>query len=304
MTDDQGTSKKQGQDVNPNLAAVSIKLPPFWPKDPTIWFAQVEAQFTTRGITSQSTKFAYVVASLQPEIAEEVRDLLITPPEENPYDKIKTQLIERTSTSEQKRLHQLLISEELGDRKPSQLLRRRRQLLGERQLEDSIFKTLFLQRLPTNVQLILASTRDTVDIEQLSLIADKVLEVTPNVSSVAAITKSSPPPANVVAANFSPSIANSSSEIDELRSLVSKLTTKVDALTDQLAQRSRGRSRDRAYRGKRQFSRSRSKSRPRFYEKPGGYCWYHFKFGKKAEKCIPPCSYGKSGEQGNNKASD
>ena len=29
---------------HPTLAAVSIKLPPFWPTDPTVWFLQIEAQ--------------------------------------------------------------------------------------------------------------------------------------------------------------------------------------------------------------------------------------------------------------------
>ena len=109
-----------------------------------VWFAQVEAHFVTRNITAQETKYTYVVVSLQPEIAQEIRDLLLTPPTNRPYDQLKAELIKRTSASEQKRLHQLLIAEELGDRKPSQLLRRMRQLLADNRLEDNILRQLFL----------------------------------------------------------------------------------------------------------------------------------------------------------------
>ncbi len=110
------------------VSAVNMKLPPFWLTDPEMWFAQVEAQFATRNIRVQRTKFDHIIASLTPEFAMEVRDLILHPPAVSPYDLLKQQLIKRTTASEQRKLQQLFSTEDLGDRKPSQLLHRLQQL--------------------------------------------------------------------------------------------------------------------------------------------------------------------------------
>uniref|UniRef100_A0A1X7VYR0 DUF7041 domain-containing protein n=1 Tax=Amphimedon queenslandica TaxID=400682 RepID=A0A1X7VYR0_AMPQE len=103
----------------PVVTAMSIKIPPFWPSDPEVWLAQVDAQFVTRGITTQKFKFDYVVASLTLEFATEVQDLILKPPSTDPYNALREQLIKRTTALEQKRLQQHFSSEELGDRTPS-----------------------------------------------------------------------------------------------------------------------------------------------------------------------------------------
>ena len=175
------------------VSAVALKLPPFWPVDPTVWFAQVEAQFSFRGVVQQRTRFDYVIAALAPEVAAEVRDLILHPPEERPYDLLKEALVKRTESSEQRRLQQLLTSEELGDRKPSQLLRRMQQLLGDSgPAPDSAFvRQLFLQRLPPSVSMVLASSSDHLSLSQLADMADRILEVA-NPPTVAPVTSTVP----------------------------------------------------------------------------------------------------------------
>ena len=133
-------------DPTPTVAAVSIKLPPFWPADPEVWFAQVEAQFTTRGITTQKKRFDYVVSNLSSDFTTEVRDILLRPPAENPYEKLKAELIKRTAASEHRKLRQIISGEELGDRKPTHL-RPMQQLLGDHGTEANLtfLRELFLQ---------------------------------------------------------------------------------------------------------------------------------------------------------------
>ena len=189
-------SSSSPSDVTPSISAVTVKLPPFWPNDPEMWFAQVDAHFATRRITSQKTRFDYVIASLSPEFAFEVRDLILKPPSTDAYDTLKAQLIARTTPSQQQRLQQLFSLEELGDRKPSQLLRRLQQLLGDKaaSADTSFVKELFLQRLPVNVRMVLASDT-TSDLDVLATRADRMMEivVTPPVSSLDTVT----PPAEV-----------------------------------------------------------------------------------------------------------
>ena len=90
--------------AGPAIAMVNLKLPPFWSSDPEVWFQQVKAQFRMRHVTVQRTKFDHVVASLSPDFATEVRDLIIQPPADAPNDSLREQLIKRTTASEQRKL--------------------------------------------------------------------------------------------------------------------------------------------------------------------------------------------------------
>ena len=162
--------------------------PPFWPADPLVWFAQIEAQFATRNITNQQTRFDYVVAGLSNEYATEICDLILNPPREDAYSTLKDLLIKRTAASERKHLLLLFTAEELGDRKPTQLLRRMQQLMGDAagpNLDNSFLRELFFQRLPSHVRMVLASSGDNVSLDILADMADKIMEAAiPTVTSV------------------------------------------------------------------------------------------------------------------------
>ncbi|KAJ8728555.1 hypothetical protein PYW07_006251 [Mythimna separata] len=255
------------------LCRVGVRIPPFWPEKPNIWFCQVEGQFKMARITDDSTKFYYVLAQLDRQHSEEVEDIITSPPPTDKYEKLKSELIKRLSVSREKKVKQLLQSEELGDRKPSQFLRHLQNLAGPTIPEDFL-RTMWTSRLPSNLQTIVASQL-SLSLAELADLADRVHDIAPASPHVAAASTSRPDPQK------------------DMMSLIMELTTKVDALTTEGHSRSRPRTRQTSGHRSRTPSRRSQSDYRRFPS-----CWYHHKFGSRAKKCIRPCDYKAGNEQG------
>lgn len=196
-----------------DVAALQLRLPTFWRKNPLVWFAQVEAIFDLHHITSETSRFRHLLCNLSPEVAQEVADVIAAPSSDVPYQQLKQRILERTTASESARLQHLLTSEDLGDRRPSQLLNSMRQLLGTSNVDSNgaLLRELFLQRLPQSTRLVLAATED-LTLDRLAQLADRVHDAT---SSVA--TLSSTPPSSI--------IARLESRIDQLADSIDALRT-------------------------------------------------------------------------------
>jgi hypothetical protein len=122
------------------------------------------------------------------------------PPATGKYDAVKKTLIDSYTDSREQQIRKLLNELELGDRKPSELLREMKTLAGDH-VDDQMLQTLWLHRLPLNVQL-LVSASDEVPLEKMANIADKLVEIVSNRGppSIAAITNQpAAPPQTTVA---------------------------------------------------------------------------------------------------------
>jgi hypothetical protein len=165
------------------VVRVAVGLPPFWPDRPDVWFGQAEAQFELAGITRQPTKFKYVVSQLNQQQATEVEDIITSPPDHEPYDRLKEELVRRLSNSRELYMRQLISHEEMGDRKPSKFLRHLKSLTPD--VPEYVLSTIWASRLPPHVQDIPAGQTEG-SLDSASHLADKICEVTtlPTTASV------------------------------------------------------------------------------------------------------------------------
>ena len=249
---------------------VTIKIPPFYKRDPRVWFKQIESQFATSGITQSKTKFNYVFGALEPEILEQIINELEEPGDEDEYDLLKKLLTKNFSDSQTQRIRKLLNEIELGDLKPSQLLNKMKSL-APNDFPDAVLRTLWLQRLPKEMQTVLSISDDTL--QTISNMADKIWEIKPH-SSLYSINDSHQ------STSFSP---DAEKVINELRSEIQEL---------KLMQRNSRSHFKQSKSPNRTFTRSRSKSQNR--KGSTHFCFYHNTFGSKAKKCEDPCAFPKS----------
>ncbi|KAH9361798.1 hypothetical protein HPB48_003793 [Haemaphysalis longicornis] len=163
----------------PDVTVVQLRLPTFVRKNPHVWFAQVEAVFDLHRVTSETTRYRHLLCNLPPEVADEVADVIGAPLNDAPYQRLKQSILDRTTVSESARLRHLLTHEELGDRRPSQLLNTMRQLVGASNVDTNgaLLKELFLQRLPQSTRIVLAAAGN-LTLDRAAELADKVHDAT------------------------------------------------------------------------------------------------------------------------------
>ncbi|XP_015440032.1 PREDICTED: uncharacterized protein LOC107194838 [Dufourea novaeangliae] len=168
----------------PEINRVSIRIPPFWPEQPAVWFDQIEAQFAINGVTADTTKFYYVMAQLEHKYALEVQDIFANPPEKDKYGTLKKELVHRLSASQSQRIDKLLEKEDIGDRTPSQFLRHMQNLAGTAVTEEFL-RTLWARRLPAMTRAIINSQAD-LSLSKLAEIADQIRENTAHTGAASA----------------------------------------------------------------------------------------------------------------------
>ena len=141
---------------------------------PEVWFKQIESVFSTRNpaITTQQTRFDYVVQSLDNSTADRVQGIILNPPAQ-PYDKLKAALIATFGKSQAEKDQEILNLNGLGNKRPSELLQHMKNLNAD---PSTLFKAFFLTQLPPEVRKILATSGKT-DIDELAIEADRIVEV-------------------------------------------------------------------------------------------------------------------------------
>ena len=243
-----------------------------------MWFAILECNFKAASVTASLTKFTHVTALLPPDVLTKVSDVVSTAvASSTPYEDLKAAVLARLQSTVTARLQELLCKEELGDEKPSDLLRRMKLLLGDKhdKFDQDLFHHLFYQRLPVATQRSLFSVKSKLSVEELAQLADDFMATLPPDPSVASVTAKPEADSHLVEL------------VSKLALQVADITRKLDSRQRYDAQRSRS---------PRRFSRRpRSSSRPasasRASASASGPCYYHRKFGTDAHRCRSPCTF-------------
>lgn len=169
--------------------SVAIKLPPLWTDQIEIWFAQAEAQFRLRKITTEETKYNYVVSSLTQDVAVRCMDLVSNMPIEDPYSTLKDRLISTFRKPLQRRAALLLDWDGLGDDDASAMADKMLAIAPPLESECFLLREIFLRQLPESTRAHLAAYGEITDLRLLAKIADCHLAQTANTVAGTRITK-------------------------------------------------------------------------------------------------------------------
>ncbi|XP_050338331.1 uncharacterized protein LOC126764722 [Bactrocera neohumeralis] len=130
----------------------------------------VEAVLQVARITNDASRYNQIVSALDTDAMLQLADFLQNPPEIDKYAKLKDEILKRFSESSDRALTEV----QLDDKKPSQLLRPLRILMGDRASED-LLRIKWLALLPPSTSRCLKVLRDAPP-DELAEVANELME--------------------------------------------------------------------------------------------------------------------------------
>jgi hypothetical protein len=138
------------------VSTLQIKLPSFWPEDPTSWFCLVEGQFTLRNVVDPVTCYYHVLAALLVDLVHLVQHVLYEETGPESYAQLRASLMASHSVSNYQKMERMMRLPPFGDCKPSMKLAEMLEFCPAGELSTAVFAFLFLQRLPQEIRVLLS----------------------------------------------------------------------------------------------------------------------------------------------------
>jgi len=150
-----------------------VKLTDFWTHQPAIWFTHAEAIFATYNITEEAMRFNLVLPTLAQDTLPRVAAIVTAPYVlAAPYSALKARLLEVYQPDVWEQSTKILHYREMGDLKPSQMMDEMLALLPAEEVPGLLFKTIFLNRLPSDIRAHVQGEARQQECRQLAAAAD------------------------------------------------------------------------------------------------------------------------------------
>jgi hypothetical protein len=246
-------AKEERDHEDQHVAHVAFKIPDFWPHDPSMWFRKIESKFRICNIRQSSTKYDHLLSALPTDICSSINDSLAEIDENaaDAYEQQKALLMSRYTMDRWARSFKLHKFPEIGDMKPSKMMRQMKALLPPDSNPGTYFMSTFLLGLPADMIDHIIS-QDFKDCTKMAEYADK-LYARRRGNAIATVSDS---PINAVSGG----------------------------------RRRESSPHDRCCRSPSRQGRSR-KETPGPYKEDDDICYYHYTYGDRAMKCKPGCQW-------------
>jgi hypothetical protein len=168
-------AKEEKDHEDQNVGHVAFRIPDFWPHGPTTWFRKIESKFRICNIRQSSTKYDHLLSALPTDICSSINDSLTEIDEnaEDAYEQLKALLTSWYTMDGWARAFELHKFPEIGDMKPSEMMRQMKALLPPDSTAGTYFMATFLLRLPADMIDHIIS-QDFKDCNKMAEYADKL----------------------------------------------------------------------------------------------------------------------------------